>query len=85
MPDNIEIDTSEVGLRVSQEVSNKCGHKVEFSKMYWGEGGVPERYIFVNGQRANLSGPVVVDPNSHSIEDAFIYSVVEAIRKQYNG
>jgi hypothetical protein len=85
MPDNIEIDTSEVGLRVSQEVSNKCGHKVEFSKMYCGEGGVPERYIFVNGQRASLSGPVLVDPNNHSTEDAFIYSIAEAIRKQYNG
>lgn len=83
MSDNANIDTSEVGLRVSEEVSKRCGHKVEFSEMYWREGEGPRRDIYVDGQRLRLSSPVVMDPNSDSVEDAFIYSIAEAIRKQY--
>ena len=83
MSDSVEFDTDEVALRVAEKVSNRCGRKVDFTKVYQGEDGMPVRYIYVDGQRAKLTGPVTADPNSDDVEDAFIYSIAEQIRKQY--
>lgn len=87
MYDFIKIDKSDLALQVCEEISKRCGHKIEITEPYIDpvdKEPIYRRSIYVNGEPADVSHqPLLGDPQSPSFYDAFIYSIAEQIKNSY--